>query len=109
MRRFEARLYINDQAVGEVTVQRRGASWSHGQFVPGSAFEKFAPLFGRWARLIHDDGKYAALSEEVSEGLRHIEFDMDRLHAKVHLISTDEWVMCTQLNIDGSMIEWKTS
>ena len=104
----EAKLYINDEQVGEVVVQRIGPSWSHGQFRPGEAFSRFAPLFGRWSLLLHAGGHYARLSKAVGESLRKVEFEIDRLHAKMHILERDEWVTCSQLNIDGPMIEWKS-
>jgi hypothetical protein len=104
----EAELYINGEPVGEVHVQRRGQSWSHGQFHPTSAFCRFAPLFGRWSLLMHAGGNYECLSKAAGAALREAEFEIDRLHAELHIPERDEWVTCSQLNIDGPMIEWKT-
>ena len=104
----EAKLYINDEPVGEVLVQRIGPSWSHGQFHPGEAFSRFAPLFGRWSLLMHGGGHYERLSKAAGDSLRQAEFEIDRLHAKLHLLAGNEWVTCAQLNIDGPMIEWKS-
>ena len=104
----EAKLYINGEPVGEVLVQRTGASWSHGQFRPEKAFSRFAPLFGRWALLMQGGGNCARLDRAAGENLRKAELEIDRLHAKLHLLEGDEWVTCSQLNIDGPMIEWKS-
>src|SRR5688572_6553683 len=80
----EAKLYINDEQVGEVVVQRIGPSWSHGEFHPVEAFSRFAPLFCRWSLLLHAGGQYERLSTAVGESLRKAEFEIDRLHAKMH-------------------------
>ena len=104
-----ATLYINDAPVGEVVVKRVGASWSHGDFRPNKAFTRFAPLFGEWSLLMHADGAYERLSKAASDELRQVEFQLDRLHAKLQFPESGEWVSCSQLNIDGEMIEWKTS
>jgi hypothetical protein len=105
----EATLYINDEAVGGVSVQRIGPSWSYGRFNPAEAFARFAPLFGRWSLLMHDGAEYQRLSKDVSDRLRRAEFEIDHLHAKLHLLDRNEWVTCSQLNIDGPLIEWKSS
>jgi hypothetical protein len=104
----EGKLYINDELVGTVLIQRVGASWSHGQFVPDEAFAGFAPIFLQWSLLMHADGDGERLSEAARGSLRRAEFAIDRLHAKLHVPSRNEWVNCAQLNIDGSLIEWKS-
>jgi hypothetical protein len=104
----EGELYINDRAVGRVLVQRIGPSWSHGQFLPDEAFSTFSPIFRRWSLLMHADGNCPRLSEATRASLRQAEFAIDGLNARLHLLSPDEWVSCAQLNIDGSMIEWKS-
>jgi hypothetical protein len=104
----EGKLYINDRPVGRVLIQRIGPSWSHGQFLPNEAFSAFSAMFRRWSLLMHGDGNYERLSEAARAGLRQAEFAIDGLDAKLHLLSRDEWVNCAQLNIDGSMIEWKS-
>jgi hypothetical protein len=103
-----AELYLNDERVGDVTVQGTEDSWSHGLFEPGERFSKFAPLFGGWSLMMHADGAYERLSKAAAEELRQIEFEIDRLHAKLHFPDGDEWVTCSQLNIDGLLIEWKS-
>jgi hypothetical protein len=102
-----ATLYIDDEPVGDVVAKRGGASWSHGDFRPNPAFVKFAPIFGEWSLLMHADGAYKRLSRATSEGLRQVEFELDRLHAELQFVEGGEWVACSQLNIDGEMIEWK--
>jgi hypothetical protein len=105
----EARLYINGEPVGGVLVQRVDPSWSYGRFRPDEAFATYAPLIGRWSLLMHAGGQYERLTSEVGDKLRRAEFEIDRLHAEIHLLDGDERVTCSQLNIDGSMIEWKSS
>jgi hypothetical protein len=105
----EGQLYINDKPVGRVLIQRIGPSWSYGQFLPSEAFVGFAPFFRRWSLLMHADGECERLSEAARASLRQAEFAIDGLDAKLHLASGDDWVNCAQLNIDGSLIEWKSS
>src|SRR5690348_11092210 len=104
----EGKLYINDRPVGRVLIQRIDSSWSYGQFLPDESFSSFAPIFHRWSSLMHVDGNYERLSESAGDSLRQAEFEIDRLEAKLHLPSRNEWVNCAQLNIDGAMIEWKS-
>jgi len=104
----EGELYINERPVGRVLIQRIGPSWSHGQFLPDQEFATFAPIFRRWSLLMHADGNYERLSEAAGASLRQAELAIDGLDAKLHLPSRNEWVNCAQLNIDGSMIEWKS-
>jgi hypothetical protein len=104
----EGKLYINDMPVGTVLIQRIGPSWSHGEFLPNEAFSTFSPVFRRWSLLMPDHGHYEGLSDGARARLRQAEFAIDGLDAKLHLVSRNEWVNCVQLNIDGSMIEWKS-
>jgi hypothetical protein len=104
-----AKLVINDEPVGDVFVQGTEDSWSHGRFDALQAFAKFAPLFGRWSLMMHVDGTYVPLSEAAGDELRRTEIEIDRLRAKLHFAGSDTWVTCRQLNIDGPLIEWKSS
>src|SRR5678816_3868524 len=104
----EGKLYINARSVGKVLIQRSGPSWSHGQFLPNEAFSSFAPIFRRWSLLMRANGNYERLSEAAAAILRQVELAIDGLDAKLHILSRNEWVNCAQLNIDGSMIEWKS-
>jgi hypothetical protein len=57
-----------------------------------------------------DDGNDASdgrLSDAASEELRKLEYDIDRIHAKLLLVGQGEWRNISQLNIDGELIEWK--
>jgi hypothetical protein len=98
-------LYLDDTPVGEVVVQRADESWSHGTFKAGAGFANFAPLFDRWARLMHADAD--TLTSAHGDELRDCERAMDRITARLHFQASDRWVRCAQLNIDGQMIEWK--
>ena len=104
----EATLYINDEPVGVVLIRRIRPSWSYGEFRSADAFATFAPRFGCWARLMHTGHPYERLTDAVSDSLRHAEFEIDHLHARLHLVDRNEWITCAQLNIDGTMIEWKS-
>ena len=108
IRRGHAKLYINDDYVGDVAVQGTEDSWSHGNFRPQPQFTKYAPLFGRWSLMMHADGPNEPISQPARDELRSIEFKIDRLAARLHFIESDTWVPCSQLNIDGRLIEWKS-
>ena len=103
----EATLYINNEPVGVVLIRRIRPSWSYGEFRSADAFARFAPRFRSWARLMHAGRPYERLTNEISDGLREAEFEIDRLHARLHVLGRNEWIECAQLNIDGTMIEWK--
>jgi hypothetical protein len=103
----EARLRINGIDVGRVTVQSFADSWGFGQFEPGAGFAEFAPLFGNWSLLMHADDDEARLSPAASEELRRAEFAIDALRAQLLLDQTGDTIDVGQLNIDGSLVEWK--
>src|SRR5688500_6078377 len=104
-RRGQAKLYIDDDYVGDVVLQGMEDSWSHGEFQPGPAFAKFAPLFVRWSAVMHAGGAYEPISEAASTELRRVEYGLDRLRSALHFEDTGRWVRCAQLNIDRPMIE----
>ncbi len=105
-RSAQAELYLNDELVGLVEMRGTDTSWSFGEFKPNDAFEKYAQFFGVWSLLVHEetDGR---LHEATSAELREAENAIDRLKARLHFIKTDEWQRAAQINIDGTMIEWK--
>jgi hypothetical protein len=103
-----AELYLNDQLVGIVEVQRSDNSWHFGVFMPNADFAPFAPLFGRWSLLMHADEDADRLTSAASDELRETEIAIDRLHAKLHIAGTGEWCDLQQINIDGDLIDWKT-
>jgi hypothetical protein len=101
----KAKLYLKGQLVGSVVVRGSDASWAYGEFHPDEAFVGFAPIFGQWSLLMHaDDDK---LSSHASEELRRVEATLDALRARLHFPEKDEWLDLAQINIDGSLIEWK--
>jgi hypothetical protein len=109
--RGTARLFLNGHDVGAVEVKGWDHAWGFGEFSPADAFGSYAPRFGAWSLLMHaDDGDDASdgrLSEAAAEELRRVEYDIDRIHAKLFLVGPKEWRRISQLNIDGPLIEWK--
>jgi hypothetical protein len=104
-----AELFLNREFVGDVEVARTVNSWSYGTFQPAPSFAKFADPFARWARLMRGPGVCEPLDESSSRALQQLEVEIDRLRATVHFVDRDAWVPCIQLNIDGELIEWKSS
>ena len=102
-----ARLYLNGIDVGAVKCLGIDDSWSFGEFAPSPAFSTFAPLFGTWSLLMHYDEEATRLSEAASEELRDAEYAIDALRALVLFADSGERLSVRQLNIDGSLIEWK--
>lgn len=88
-------------------MRRQQGSWCFGEFTPTDEFSPFAPLFGRWSLLIHADGADERLSSAASEELRETERALDQLRAKLFLAEGNKWYPLAQVNIDGSLIEWK--
>jgi hypothetical protein len=101
-----AMLHLNGSAVGAIKVQGHDTSWTYGQFEPLAAFGEFAPIFGRWSLLMHDD-EHQPLTCAAAHELREAERAMDSVRARVHFPDDDAWHDVAQLNIDGSLIEWK--
>jgi hypothetical protein len=105
--RAAARLFLNDQDVGSVHVKGWDDAWGFGDFVPGEAFARYAQHFGRWSRLIHAPHADHRLSDADRAALREVEYEIDRLHAKLFLADRRQWRPIAQLNIDGPMVEWR--
>ena len=84
----------------------RAVSW---RVFPRPEFTKYAPLFGQWSLMMHADGADEPLSQTARDELRSIEYKIDRLTGRLHYVESDTWVRCAQLNIDGRLIEWKSS
>jgi hypothetical protein len=101
-----ATLHLNGSAVGAIVVQGHDTSWTYGQFQPLAAFGPFAPIFGTWSLLMHDD-EHQPLTIAAAHELREAERAMDSLRARVHFPDDDVWHDVAQLNIDGTLIEWK--
>src|SRR5512145_3052307 len=104
-----ARLYINGKPVGHVRVRNFADSWGFGEFQPAPAFGEFAAIFGKWSLLMHADADEAKLSPAASEELRQAELAMDALRSRLVFEDHDETLDLSQLNIDGSLIEWKVA
>lgn len=102
----EAILYLDGRPAGAVVVQGWDASWTYGQFSPGDEFSAFAPIFGRWSLLMHED-EAEPLSAAAAEALREAERLMDRVRARIYFPTDDAWHDAAQINIDGNLIEWK--
>lgn len=101
-----ATLHLNGTPVGSIRVKGFDTSWTYGHFEPHDAFAAFAPVFGRWSLLMHDD-EHKALDGAAAIELRETEREMDALHARVYFPDDDSWHEVAQLNIDGTLIEWK--
>jgi hypothetical protein len=100
-------LFLRDTLVGTIEPRGHADSWSYGHFTPCDAFGEFATLFGEWSLLMHADETDPRLSRAASDELRQVEFAIDQLRARLYIPARDRWVRVTQLNIDGSLIEWK--
>ena len=102
-----ARLFLNDHDVGTVQVKGWDHAWGFGEFVPGEAFQRYARHFGTWSQLLHADHGDDRLSDADRAALREVEYQIDRLHAKLFLADRQEWRPITELNIDGPLVEWR--
>jgi hypothetical protein len=100
-------LYIDGVEVGAVAVKGWEGAWGIGDFRPGHGFAPYAPRFGQWSALLHEDAGADRLSEAALEQLRRVERELDSLKAELLLCDSGERRRITQLNIDGAMIEWK--
>lgn len=105
-RKGEAHLYLNGKNVGTVKITGGKANWTLGHFTPNDVFSEFAPVFGRWSLLIHDDEE-ESLSVAASEELRETEYAIDKIEAKLFFAADEVWVEISEVNIDGKLIEWK--
>lgn len=103
----QAELYLDCDLVGTVELRGVDTSWTFGEFTPRDCFSKYAPLFGQWSMLMHEDVD-RELHSAASDELRKVEVAIDRLDARLHYANTDKWERISQVNIDGNMIEWKT-
>lgn len=101
-----ATLHLNGSAVGAIIVQGQDTSWTYGEFQPLAGFGRFAPIFGRWSLLMHDD-EHQPLTIAAAHELREAERAMDTLRARIYFPDHDVWHNVAQLNIDGPLIEWK--
>ena len=99
-------LYLDGELVGEVFVRGWQSSWGFGEFHPNERFSAFAPVFGQWAMLMHEDER-ERLSVAASDELSVAEQAMDGIRSQLFLRELNEWRDVRQLNIDGELIEWK--
>ncbi len=102
-----AELYLNGKCVGNVAIRRWESSWGIGQFTPNDMFGEFAMLFGRWSLLMHAADDERHMPDAASEELRRIEYGIDALKARLLILKDRKWKDIMQVNIDGSLIEWK--
>lgn len=108
--RTTARLYLNGEDVGTVHVRGWEHAWGFGDFEPGEGFTRYAPLYGRWSLLMHADDGDEKMNAATLEELRQTEREIDRVRARLFIAGArdgGEWRTIRQLNIDGSLIEWK--
>jgi len=99
-------LYLNGILVGWITVQGLDTSWTFGRFEPRAAFSDFAPIFGRWSLLMHIDEELP-LDGAAAIELSQTEREIDALRPRVCFSGEDAWHEVAELNIDGTLIEWK--
>jgi hypothetical protein len=99
-------LHLDGEHVGDVVIKGWDASWTYGVFEPAEAFAAFAPVYGGWSLLMHED-EHRPLDPAAAEALREAERRMDRIRARVYFPDYDAWHDVAQLNIDGGLIEWK--
>ena len=102
----KAELYLNGSKVGAVDVRGWEGSWGIGEFRPDESFAPFAPVFGEWAMLMHEDPD-RQLSPAASAELSAAERAMDSIRARLFFPDRDEWRDVRQINIDAELIEWK--
>jgi hypothetical protein len=102
-----ARLFLNDHDVGAIYVKGWDDAWGFGEFEPAEAFARYARHFGTWSRLLHAEHADDCLSDADRAALRDVEYEIDRLRARLFLADRQEWRPIAQLNIDGPMVEWR--
>ena len=107
VRDAKAELYLNGVHVGTVQTHGASASWEYGDFTPNDSFSKFAGIFGVWSLLIHDKDGRSRMSPEALEELREAEAAIDSLKAELRWLDPAATTTLEQVNIDGTLIEWK--
>ena len=101
-----ARLFINEQDVGAIEVKGWEDSWGFGEFAADEAFRNYARHFGDWSRLLHAPHADDRLTDADRDALRKLEYEIDRLHAKLLFLDSGQWRRIAELNIDGRLVEW---
>ena len=71
------RLFINGKEVGTVAPRNSADSWGMGEFTPNDAFSEFAPLFGGWSLIMHDDDGGRRLDAAMQDELHRAEAELD--------------------------------
>jgi hypothetical protein len=88
-------------------VKGRDNAWGFGEFAAADAFERYAGHFGDWSRLIHAPHEDDRLTDADKAALRRVEYAIDRLHARLFLVESEEWRRISDLAIDGPLVEWR--
>ena len=102
------RLYLNGRAVGNIAVRGWDGPWGFGEFAPDPvAFAAFAPLYDRWARLMHSPEIARELTDDVGDALREVENQLYAIEARIYIEELQGWRKVDILTIDGTLIEWK--
>ena len=101
-----ARLYLNGECVGTVRAEASSGGWGWGNFSPEDGFSRFAPLFGSWSLLIHEDDDRDRSRPETLQELAAVEMQIDRVKAELLWSDSQERTPIRQLTIDGELIEW---
>lgn len=104
---LKAELYLDGVCVGHIESHGSSDSWGYGEFTPSESFSRFAPYFGAWSLLIHEDDDRKQISREALEELRDAEVAIDSIRAELRWLDPPDRTPLLQLNIDGTMIEWK--
>lgn len=104
---LNGRLYLDGVFVGTVQISGWDGPWGFGQFAPVPAFQRFAPLFEEWSRLMHCPEVTERLTERVGDELRKIECALYAIDAKIYVQEYEQWRQTAILTIDGNLIEWK--
>lgn len=103
----QAELYLNGICVGRIAARGASDSWEYGEFTPSEAFSRFAPYFGAWSLLIHEDDDQKTMLPETLEELRDAEVAIDSIRAELQWLDPPQRTALQQINIDGALIEWK--
>jgi hypothetical protein len=102
----QAELILNGRSVGTVAAEAAADAWGFGYFTPNEAFSDFAPVFGVWAMLVHEEDDAGRASATALDELRRLEWAIDAIHAELYWTDTQDRTPINQLTIDGSLIEW---
>src|SRR5688572_3917207 len=84
-------LYLNEQPVGGVEIHGWQNAWGFGLFTPSPQFQQFAPLYRRWAQLMHSKSSADRLAPDDADELRKVENALYAIHAKLHVPSMKQW------------------